>query len=86
MGRSFAWYLDDHHGDGRQAVWCKSSPETTASLIEDDPVTFFSPPYVGRRGWVGVRLDTDTPVDWSQVADLIADGYGRVAPVKKKGR
>jgi hypothetical protein len=77
-GGWFAWYLDDRHGGGRQALWCKSSPEMCTALIEDDPVRFFLPPCLGRRGWVGVRLDVDDPLDWSQLADLIADGYGRV--------
>ncbi len=39
---------------------------------------FFRPPYVGVRGWLGVRLDV--AVDWDQVAALVEDAYRTVAP------
>ena len=44
-----------------------------------DPERFFVPPYVGTRGWLGVRLDV-LPIDWDQIADLVADAYRTVAP------
>ena len=48
------------------------------SLVEQDPARFFRPPYVGHRGWLGVRLDVD--VDWNEVADIVEDAYRMVAP------
>lgn len=76
----FAMYADagTHHGAGRPAVWCAAAHVTQDLLIRSDPGRFFSPPYVGPKGWVGVQLD-QTP-DWSTVADLLEDAYRRVAP------
>ncbi len=42
------------------------------------PDRFFRPPYVGHRGWLGVRLDGR--VDWTEIAELCADAYRTVAP------
>ena len=47
-------------------------------MVDDDPRRFFVPPYVGHRGWLGVRLDVD--VDWDEVAAIVADAYRAVAP------
>ena len=77
-GRIFAMYLDDHHGDGRLALWCKAPPGAQQVLIAADPDRFFKPPYVGRMGWVGVRLDR--AIDWDELAGLIADSYRMTAP------
>ena len=76
--KTFASFANDHHGDGRVALWCKSTFEQQAELVEADPEIFFVPPYVGPSGWVGVRLDRD--VDWDQVASMLEEGYRLVAP------
>ena len=47
-------------------------------LVETEPERFFVPPYVGHRGWLGVRLDAD--VDWDEVAGIVEDAYCCVAP------
>lgn len=52
----FAMFANDHHGDGHIAVWLPAPPGVQAELIESDPRTFFRPPYVGVRGWIGVEL------------------------------
>ena len=49
--------LDNHHGDGRFAVWCAAPAGDQQLLVAADAVKFFVPPYVGHRGWLGVRLD-----------------------------
>ena len=49
--------LTDHHGDGRFAIWCAAAEGMQQMLVEADPERFFVPPYVGHRGWLGVRLD-----------------------------
>ena len=59
----FLNFVDDHHADGRLAVWCKSTLEEQRRLVADDPEHFFVPPYVGVRGWVGMRLDRPG-TDW----------------------
>jgi hypothetical protein len=78
-GRSFAWYVDDEHGDGRVAVLCKAAQGENAALVAADPHRFYLPRYVGKRGWVGLRLDLQD-VDWGEVAELVADSYRLVAP------
>ena len=75
---TFVMYLDDHHGDGRLALWCAAPPGVQAQLVELEPVRFFRPPYVGHRGWLGVRLDIDP--DWDEIALICADAYRQVAP------
>ena len=56
-GRSFVMYWDDHHGDGRLALWCAAPAGAQEALVAADPDRFFRPPYVGHRGWVGMRID-----------------------------
>lgn len=67
--RLFAYFLDDHHGDGRLALWCAAPDGAQAMLVDSDPEHYFVPPYVGHRGWVGVRLDGALP--WNQVAMVL---------------
>jgi phosphoribosylglycinamide formyltransferase-1 len=74
-----AYYLYDHHGDGRIALWCKAAPGEQESLLAKDPRRFFVPPYVGPGGWVGMRLDLAT-VDWGLVAYLVGMAYRLTAP------
>ena len=69
---------DDHHGDGRFAVWCAAEPGAQEALVAGDPERFFRPPYVGHRGWLGVMLHGD--VDWDDVAGIVEDAYCAVAP------
>jgi hypothetical protein len=78
----FAMYAhaNNHHGGGRNAVWCKAKPVNQALMIEAAPDRFFSPPYVGPGGWIGVRLDGE--VDWDELLSLLSDGYRMTAPKK----
>jgi len=75
----FAMYAaaGNHHGGGRPAVWCKAGPGNQELMIRADPDRYFSPPYVGPSGWVGIYLDRG--VDWSEVKEVIADSYALVA-------
>ena len=76
--KTFASFHDNHHGDGRVAVWCKALAEFQEDLVDTDPDLFFIPPYVGPSGWVGIRLDRK--VDWELVAEVLEEGYRLVAP------
>jgi hypothetical protein len=76
--KAFVMYLDDHHGDGRLALWCAAPPGVQGDLVDQEPDRFFVPPYVGGRGWIGVRLDRDP--DWDEIAGIIEDAYREVAP------
>jgi hypothetical protein len=78
--KTFVMYLDDHHGDGRLALWCAAPPGVQGELIDQEPERFFVPPYVGHRGWIGVRLDRDP--DWDEVAGIVEDAYRCVASKK----
>ncbi len=69
---------DNHHGDGRFALWCAAEQGLQPLLVDSEPDRFFVPAYVGRRGWLGVRLDRG--IDWAEVEGLIEDAYGVVAP------
>ena len=75
--RSFLMVLTDHHGDGRFAIWCAAPDGMQSMLVDADPEKFFVPPYVGHRGWLGVRLDGD--VDWDEIAGIVEDAYATVA-------
>jgi predicted DNA-binding protein (MmcQ/YjbR family) len=66
--------------NGQASVWCKAPPGAQDVLTGADPRRFFVPPYLGPKGWVGVRLD-DT-VDWHIVEDLVLDSYRLTAPKK----
>jgi hypothetical protein len=76
----FAMYAasDTHHGAGRPAVWVKSTHLIQDMLIHDDPDRYFAPPYVGPKGWLGIRLDRRP--NWKTIGDLIRDAYLLTAP------
>jgi hypothetical protein len=70
----------NHHHDDRVAFWCAAPEGAQEILVESRPDKFFRPPYVGHRGWLGVYLDV--PVDWDELAEIVADAYCRIAPAK----
>jgi hypothetical protein len=76
----FAMYAapDNHHGGGRPAVWCKAQSVNQQFMIRAKPKRFFSPPYVGPSGWVGVWLDKG--VDWGELKGILRDAYRLAAP------
>jgi CheY-like chemotaxis protein len=78
--RSFATVWDSHHGDGRFALICAAPAGMQAVLVEADAERFYVPPYVGHRGWIGVRLDRD--FDRGEIAGIVEDAYAEVAPPK----
>jgi hypothetical protein len=75
--KTFVMYADHHHDD-RLAFWCAAPAGAQDLLVGAAPDRFFLPPYVAHRGWLGVWLDV--PVDWDEIADLVADAYRTVAP------
>jgi hypothetical protein len=76
-----AYYLFDHHGDGKIAFCCKSSLSDQRRLVKEDPVSFFVPAYLGAKGWIAIRLDLDE-VDWETVSELARRAYQDLAPRK----
>jgi len=78
--KSFVMLHDDHHGDGRLALWCAAPTGAQAVLLETEPDRFFRPPYVGHRGWIGVLLDREP--DHDEIDAIIEDAYRTVAPAR----
>lgn len=77
-GRTFASVHDEREwGEGRLCLWAAGPKELQAALVEDRPERYFVPPYVGPRGWVGLRLDLPR-VDWDEVAGVIEDAHAYV--------
>src|SRR5688500_19344814 len=70
--KSFVTYADHHHDD-RLAFWCAAPPGAQEVLVAAAPDRLFVPPYVGGRGWLGVRLDV--PLAWAAIVDLLAAAY-----------
>lgn len=81
-GGMFAMTDVNHHGSGHIAVWVKAPPLAQADLVEQDPGRFFVPPYMGPKGWVGVRLDSR--VNWNDVRALLSEGHWMSAPARLK--
>lgn len=76
-GKTFATYAVNHHGDGRIALWLPLPAGAQDRWVTDDPERYFIPPYVGPRGWVGVRLDRG--LDWDDIAARVREAYVHVA-------
>jgi predicted DNA-binding protein (MmcQ/YjbR family) len=77
-GRLFAQLDNHHHGADHLAVWLPAPLGEQESMIFLNPARFFRPPYVGQRGWVGVRIDRRP--DWRLIAAVVKQAYLEVAP------
>jgi hypothetical protein len=82
--RAFVTFHDDHHGDGRLAIWAAAPPGMQAMLVDGAPERYFVPPYVGHQGWVGARLDRDLP--WEEIEGVIEDAWLTRAPKRLVAR
>ena len=77
----FAYFLNDHHGDGIVAVACKALPGDNSALAAAQPGRFYLPAHVGPRGWVALRLDVGK-IDWDEVSELLVGSYQMMAPMR----
>ena len=77
-GKVFAYFLNNHHGDGIVSVCCKSALGENVDRASREPQRFYLPPYIGPRGWFGLRLDGEA-VDWSEVRNLVELHGGKVS-------
>jgi hypothetical protein len=75
----FAYFLNDHHGDGIVAVTCKVFPGENAALAKAQPKRYYLPAYIGPRGWVALRLDLPK-IDWSEVREVLLASYLLTVP------
>lgn len=78
-GKTYAWFANDHHGDGVVGAIVKAGQDQADALIAAEPDRFYRPAYLGHKGWVGLRLDVG-PIDWDEVRDLMAESYLLIAP------
>jgi len=79
----FAYFLNNHHGDGIVSICCKVLPGDSMALIASDPERFYMPAYIGPRGWVALRLDTGQ-VDWDEVKELVTGSFRLCGSVRKR--
>lgn len=79
-GKRFGYFLHDHFGDdGRSGAVLKAERGVQEALVEDDPDRFWVPAFVGRHGWIGIRLDLDEP-DWDEIEEFVRDAWILTAP------
>ncbi|GAA4940301.1 hypothetical protein EV188_106267 [Actinomycetospora succinea] len=85
--KMFVSYVGHHHGDEHLAIWVAAPEGAQEEMVTADPARFFRPPYVGHRGWLGMRLDVETGgPDWDEVREVVADAYRVIAPKKLAAR
>ena len=77
--RPFAYFLDNHHGDGIVGFTCKVLPGENNSLVVAQPAKFYRPAYLASRGWVALRLDRGK-INWGEVRELLLGSYAMIAP------
>jgi predicted DNA-binding protein (MmcQ/YjbR family) len=77
--KPFAYFLDNHHGDGIVGITCKVLPGENKFLVQAQPQRFYLPAYLASRGWVALRLDRGK-VDWREVNELLHGSYAMIAP------
>jgi predicted DNA-binding protein (MmcQ/YjbR family) len=82
-GRTFAMIDDHHHGADHLAVYVNAPEGAQRSLVDADGEHFFVPPYVGKAGWIGVRIDRSLP--WEVIGDLLRQAHAMTG-IKKKSR
>jgi predicted DNA-binding protein (MmcQ/YjbR family) len=79
--KKYVYFLNDHHGDGIVSVCFRTQSGQSEALLATEPTRFYSPAYIGPRGWVGLRLDVGK-IDWKEVTEFVVDSYRLVAPSK----
>jgi hypothetical protein len=75
----YVMFANNHHNDGHIAIWLPVSPGAQETLVQTWRSTFFIPPYVGVKGWVGIELDQ---IGEEDLADRIVQAWRLIAPKK----
>jgi len=78
-GKVFAYFLNDHHGDGIVSVCCRAELGENVDRASSEPERFYLPAYIGARGWFGLRLDRGR-IDWREVENILQLSYCLAAP------
>lgn len=79
----FVMFANNHHNDGRIAIWLPVPSGFQAALIEAAPEIYFKPPYVGMRGWIGIELDRISDKD---LAFHVQTAWELIAPKRLVSR
>ena len=74
------YWADGHHANAFPHFWCAAPMGAQQDLVDTEPDRFFRPPYVGGRGWLGVRLDVAP--DWVEIGGICEEAYRVVAPAR----
>jgi len=77
-GKQFVSLDDHHHGADHLGFWCAAPEGMQSALVDADADRYFVLPYVGHRGWIGVRLDRSS--DWREIEELVFEAYLTMAP------
>lgn len=77
--KMFATFADDHHGDGRIALWCHAPKGKQETLVAAEPERFFAPPYLGPRGWIGLVLTRHSD---AELRRHLREAWRLVAPAR----
>ncbi len=72
------FWAEGHHTNYFPHLWCAAPPGVQEELVGLEPERFLRPPYVGGRGWLGVRFDVE--VDWDEITAMCEEAYRTVAP------
>ena len=75
----FAMFANNHHNDGRIAVYCPVPLGYQSVLLEAAPEKFFHPPYVGVRGWIGIHLGQ---IEDEELMTHLREAWRLIAPKK----
>jgi hypothetical protein len=79
----FAMFSDNHHNDGHLALWLPAPPGMQPALIKQNPKTYYKPPYVGVRGWIGIELAN---IDDEELAIHIHQAWKMIAPKRLQAK
>lgn len=75
-GKQFAMVVDDHHGAECAGVWMKCAEGLQTDLVRSDEKRYFVPPYLGGRGWIGIRIDARA--SWKTIEALLQDAHAKM--------
>lgn len=81
--RTFAMFVNNHHNDGHIAVWTAAATGEQGALIAASPKTYFRPPYVGVKGWIGIELPE---IDDEDLATHLTDAWRLVMAAQRKSK
>lgn len=84
-GKVFAYFLADHDNDGITSLCVRSADGENVDRASREPERFYLPPYIGKRGWFGLRLDRGR-VNWREAANLLELSYKLAAPKPAPGK